>query len=154
MKFWWTWKLKIFLSSFQKVQDHEHLMKGWGDMIKPLPSVLETSKGHIFWLITPNWVLLFAKFFSWHELSKSFITLHENSSHDHLLIQVNFGGKFINLKWMHHGKKWPLLICVWSVFKCIWSLVWYCSRMHASCTMQISSFGHNTLFSLISTKHD
>ena len=34
MKFCPTWKLKILLSPFQKVQEHSFLMCGWQDMIK------------------------------------------------------------------------------------------------------------------------
>jgi hypothetical protein len=75
-------------------------------------------------------VVLFAKFFSWHELSKSFITLHENSSHDHLFFHAHFGGKMTNLKLVHCMDKIPLPTCAWGDFKWIWAPIWYCSRMH------------------------
>ena len=95
----------ISLSHFQKVQDHEYLMNGWGDMIQSLPSVHGTSKGHNFWFITPNLVPLFLNCLSWHEVSKPFITLHEFPSYDHLLFHAYFGGNFENLKLVHHIMK-------------------------------------------------
>jgi hypothetical protein len=85
-------------------------------------------------------VVLFAKCLSWHEVSKTSITLHEFPSHDHLLIHEDFGGKFINLKMVHYENFLPLLICAWSVFKCIWSLVWYCSRLELPCTTKFPIF--------------
>ena len=142
MKFCPTWKLNIFLSHFQKVQDHEHLMNGWGDMVQSLPSVHGTSKGHNFWFITPNLVVLFAFCFSWHEVSKTSITLHEFPSYDHLCIQVNFGGKIINLKLVHHGNFLPLPMCLKNYFEWLWSSKCYCSRVHASHTLQFVIFCH------------
>ena len=128
MKFCPTWKLKIFLSHFQKVQDHEFLMCGWRDMDQSWPSEHGTSTSHNFWSKAPIWVPLFAFWSSWHIISKSFITLHEISSHDHLLILAHFGGKFGNLKLVHHMNEIPLPLCLWDHFKWNWSCMWYCSR--------------------------
>ena len=121
-------------------------------MVKSLSSVHGISKGHNFCFITPNLVPLFLKLFSWHELSKSFITFHKISSHNHVIFQAIFGGKFTNLKSMHHGSFLPLPMCLKDDFEWLWSRKCYCSRPFAPCTMQNVIFGHNTLFWLITTK--
>jgi hypothetical protein len=64
-------------------------------------------------------VALLAFLFSWHEVSKSIITLHEISSYDHMHIHVNFWWKMANLKLVHHGHKPPLPLCLLKGFKWI-----------------------------------
>ena len=130
MKFCPTWKFKIFLSHFQKVQDHEFLMCGWGDMIQSWQSVLETSNGHNFWTKAPIWVVLFAFWSSWHVVSKTSITWHEFHLHDHVLIHEVFWRKFhkINLDDYMHKISIPKL--AWALFKWFWISIVHCSRMH------------------------
>jgi hypothetical protein len=93
MKFCPTWKFKIFLSHFQKVQDHEFLMYGWRDMDQSWPSVTWTSNMHNFQTKRPNGVVLFATFFLWLLLSKTYITCHEFSSHNFLENHLILEGK-------------------------------------------------------------
>ena len=137
MNFCWTWKLKIFLSHFQKVQDHEHLMNGWGVMAKWLQSVHGTSTSHNFWSKTPNGVTLFVKCLLWHIFSKSIMTLHEIYSYDHLPMHVYFGGKMENLNSIDHTWKVPMPLCSWDDFKWKYTSRWYCSRSNSPCTTHL-----------------
>jgi hypothetical protein len=91
-------------------------------------------------------VPLFLKCLSWHEVSKTSITLHEFPSYDHLCIQVNFGGKLENLKMVHHENFLPLPMCLKNDFK--WNLSWscYCSRMHYYMHHQFSNFSKTPHF--------
>ena len=54
---------------------------------------IRTSSMHNFWTKRPNGVVLFATFLFWRLLSKTCITSHAFSSHNHLVFYLNFGGK-------------------------------------------------------------
>ena len=135
MNFWSTWKLKIFLSHFRKIQYHDHLMNDWGVMNKWLQSVLGTSKCHNFWSKTPNLSTLFALYLSWPTNSKSIIALHEITSHGHLSMHVYFGGKIENSNSIDHT--WKIPMPLWSLddFKWLWTMHVHCSRVKSPCTL-------------------
>ena len=145
MKFCPTWKLKISLSHFQKVQEHEFLMCCWRDMVQSLPSLHGISNEHNFSTKAPKWVVLFAIFSSWPLISKSCITLHELSSHDHLLIHAFFGGKLQNSKMVHCMDFLPLPLCLKDHFKWLWWRKWYCSRGFTTCTMHFWFFAKHLI---------
>ena len=133
MKFWSTWKLKIFLFHFQKVKDHEHLMNGWRIMAKGSQSALGSSTWHNFCYKAPNWSTLFALCLSWPIFSQSNIALHEINSHDHLSMHVYFGGKMHNSNLVDHMSLIPIPCCSLDDFEWLWSLHVHCSRAYRSC---------------------
>jgi hypothetical protein len=62
-------------------------------------------------------VVLFAKCFSCHEVSKTSITLHEIIIYDHLLIHEVFEGKLPKSKLDDHMHIFPIPMCAWSNFE-------------------------------------
>jgi hypothetical protein len=145
MDFWWTWKSKIFLSSFQKVQDHDHLMNGWEVMSKGSQCVHGSSTWHNFGYKTPNWTTLFAICLSWPIFSKSNIALHEINSHDHLSMHVYFGGKMENSNSIDHTLKIPMPLWSLDDFKWLWTMHVHCSRVKSPCTTHLPNWSF-TLF--------
>jgi hypothetical protein len=91
-------------------------------------------------------VVLFAIFSSWTLISKSCITLHEFSSHNHLLIHAFFGGKLQNSKMVHCMDFLPLPLSSKNDFKWKWWSNWYCSRVNGTCTMQLLIFAKTPHF--------
>ena len=82
MEFCPTWKLKILLSPFQKVQEHEFLMCGWQVMIKSLSRKFELQTWITF---TPNgqmeWGFLLQSCFNmlYHNHAFPFIKSHHKN---------------------------------------------------------------------------